>query len=283
MTRKRSSASGSDAVEEIVDGTRYGILRAAGKQVVEHLPRVGGYIGMLPVTHAAHDVADGKQCETGAVLAFGAALFLGVARVYAGGWLRNARPPRLVRLVLDLRLTDGMCVDGKYEAHARVDVTLIIFGGCQSQRNRSSQQTANRVHRVRRNDSACEEVPAVEVCDGYCPVGRGVMLDEAHVERHRIGMCDDVELIQPNPSWNARLKGLAPRGRRCSEPSETHPGYGALPLLDLEELTFTESTGTRNDVRRELLNSRIEIADDGVVVASRVLNGLLEGGELRLK
>src|SRR5687767_2371351 len=64
---------------------------------------------------------------------------------------------------------------------------------------------------------------------------------------------------------------------------EADARHGALVLCELEELPLAEAERARDEIRWELQHARVEIAHDGVVVASGILHRVLDLAELRLQ
>src|ERR1700730_11292625 len=75
--------------------------------------------------------------------------------------------------------------------------------------------------------------------------------------------------------------GVPTSCRGCAEAD-----FGRFPLGrrgDFEEFAGLESQHVREDIRRELLNLSVQVANHGVVIAPRVLDGVLDLGERSLQ
>src|ERR1700674_5862331 len=72
--------------------------------------------------------------------------------------------------------------------------------------------------------------------------------------------------------------------RRSGRRVEANPGSFALGRgRDFKEFTRLEAKHVRNDVGGELLDLRIEIANDGIVVTASILNSIFNLGQRRLQ
>jgi hypothetical protein len=106
MVRKRCSAERSDTVEEVVDGTGDGILRAAGEQVIEHFPRIRDNVSVITMTDAADDVANGQKCQARTTILLAAFITLVVAGLHLRRRLRYAGAPGLLGFFITLGLAE---------------------------------------------------------------------------------------------------------------------------------------------------------------------------------
>src|SRR5512134_608296 len=72
-------------------------------------------------------------------------------------------------------------------------------------------------------------------------------------------------------------------GPRASAPEADRRRLALRRGVELEVAAGPEAEAVRHEVRGEGLAARVEVAHQGVVVAARVLDRLLEGGELALE